>query len=197
MYCIIITGIPASGKTTTAKFLGERLNLPVISKDAVKELLYDTVGFHSRKEKIILGTAAMNIMYHMAEQLMKAGLPFILENNFENVSRAGLCRILDAYSCKAITVALTGDYRVLYKRFLERNASPDRHRGHVVNSYPEEEIKEETPQLSYEAFVEGIAARGMDSFILPGPRITLDTTDFSKVDMEALAASIALYGNTD
>lgn len=197
MYCIIITGIPASGKTTTAKSLGERLNLPVISKDSVKELLYDTVGFHSRKEKIVLGTAAMNIMYHMAEQLMKVSLPFILENNFENVSRAGLCRILDAYSYKAITVALTGDYHVLYKRFLERNTSPDRHRGHVVNSYPEKQIKGDTPQLSYEAFVEGITARGMDGFALPGPRITLDTTDFSKVNMEALAASIALYRNAD
>ena len=54
MYCILITGIPASGKTTTARFLGERLNLPVISKDAVKEHLYDTVGFRSRSEKVIL-----------------------------------------------------------------------------------------------------------------------------------------------
>ena len=191
MYCILITGIPASGKTTMAAFLGDKMNLPVISKDAVKELLYDTIGFRTRSEKVKLGTAAMNIMYHMAEQLMKSSLPFILENNFETVSKPGLCRILNTFSYKAVTVTLTGDYPVLYKRFLERNNNPTRHRGHVVNCYPEEPSPEHTPQISYEDFVNGITSRGMDAFTVHGPHITLDTTDFHQVDKEALAQEIA------
>ena len=48
MFCILVTGIPAAGKSTMAKFLGEQLQLPVLSKDGIKELLYDTVGFRSR-----------------------------------------------------------------------------------------------------------------------------------------------------
>ncbi len=71
MYCIIITGIPASGKSVMAEFLSEKLDLPVFSKDKIKELLYDDVGFRSREEKVRLGIAAMNIMYHAAEQLMR------------------------------------------------------------------------------------------------------------------------------
>ena len=67
MYCILVTGIPASGKSTLAEFLGKRLHLPVLSKDRIKELLYDTVGFRSREEKVQLGTAAMEIMYYAAE----------------------------------------------------------------------------------------------------------------------------------
>ena len=35
--CIIITGQPGSGKTTLAKKLGERLWMPVISRDEIKE----------------------------------------------------------------------------------------------------------------------------------------------------------------
>ena len=138
MRCVLITGIPAAGKSTLAGYLGEQLNLPVLSKDRVKELLYDTVGFRSRAEKVRLGIAAMEIMYYAAEQLMLCGRQFIMENNFEIVSRKGLLDILDRHDCQALTVTLTGDYQIIYHRFLARNQSPDRHRGHVVNTqYPE------------------------------------------------------------
>ena len=85
MYCIIIAGIPASGKTSLADHLARKLDLPVFSKDRIKEILYDDIGFHCREEKVRLGIAAMNTMYYLARQLMARGLPFILENNFENI----------------------------------------------------------------------------------------------------------------
>lgn len=50
MYCILITGIPAAGKSTMAEFLSHKLAFPVISKDKIKELLFDDVGFNSREE---------------------------------------------------------------------------------------------------------------------------------------------------
>ena len=78
MYCILVTGIPAAGKSTMAKVVSEKLKLPVISKDTIKELLFDNVGFQSRTEKVKLGIASMEIMYYVASQLMKAGQPFIL-----------------------------------------------------------------------------------------------------------------------
>ena len=55
MYCILVTGIPAAGKSTMAKVMSEKLKLPVISKDTIKELLFDNVGFQSRAEKVKLG----------------------------------------------------------------------------------------------------------------------------------------------
>lgn len=186
-YCIIVTGIPASGKSTLAKELGKRLDLPVFSKDAVKERLYDTLGFQSREEKIRLGIAAMNIMYDIAEQMMKCGKPFLLENNFENESKDGLIRILKAYRCKVLTITLTGDYQVIYQRFVKRNTSPDRHRGHVVNDcYPEKVPLKEASLLSYQDFTEGIKTRGMDRFTINGPSLRIDTTDFANLDIEKI-----------
>ncbi len=73
MYCILITGIPASGKTTLAKYIASELSIPMFSKDQMKELLFDEVGFHSREEKVSLGVASMELMYYAAEQLMKCG----------------------------------------------------------------------------------------------------------------------------
>ena len=73
MYCILVTGIPAAGKSTMAETIAERMKLPVISKDTIKELLFDNVGFQSREEKVNLGIASMEIMYYVAGQLMEGG----------------------------------------------------------------------------------------------------------------------------
>ena len=191
MYCILVTGIPAAGKSTMAKELGKQLNIPVISKDSIKEILFDTVGFKCRSEKVALGIGAMEIMYYCAEQLMQTGAPFILENNFENSSKEGLEKILDKYQYTPITVVMTGDYRVIYERFLERNQSPERHRGHVVNTqYPEVSPTNEVGTVLYEHFVGGIKNRGMDSFCIGENRIVVDTTDFSNVDIDTIIQNI-------
>lgn len=186
MYCILVTGIPASGKSTLAAWLSDQLGLPLLSKDGIKELLFDRLGFRSREEKVQLGLAGMDILYYAAEQLMKVGLPFILENNFEHVSRDALLALLERYRCTAITVALTGDYETIYRRFLARDASPQRHPGHVFNDcYPHEGERREPP-LSFERFVASIERRGMDAFSANGPRIVVDTTDFERVDLAQL-----------
>lgn len=198
MYCILVTGIPAAGKSTMAEALSERLKIPVISKDTIKELLFDNVGFQSRAEKVKLGIASMEIMYYAAGQLMKAGQPFILENNFEYSSEQGMKNLLEKYQYSALTITLTGDYKVIYQRFLERESSPDRHRGHVVNDcYPEK--KENNPKtlkaktISYENYVRGIEQRGFDAFCVDGRQIKVDTTDFSRINMEELFSRIEVW----
>lgn len=194
MYCILLTGIPAAGKSTMAEFLSEQLELPVISKDKIKEILFDELGFGSREEKVKLGVASMEIMYDMAEQLMTCRKPFILENNFETASKEGLMTRLNRYSYQAVTVTLTGDYSVIYQRFLARNESPDRHRGHVVNDcYPEKTPNHKVTPVSYEGFVAGITKRGMDTFTANGPQIVVDTTDFEKVQREEVLRQILAF----
>lgn len=198
MYCILVTGIPAAGKSTMAEAISERLKLPVISKDTIKELLFDHVGFQSRAEKVKLGIASMEIMYYAAGQLMKAGQPFILENNFEYSSEQGIRSLLEKYQYPALTITLTGDYKVIYQRFLKRENSPDRHRGHVVNDcYPEKKENNPPPlkadPVSYENFVCGIEQRGFDAFCVDGRQIKVDTTDFSTINMEELFSKIEAW----
>ena len=138
MYCILVAGMPASGKSTIAVRISESLGIPMLSKDSIKEVLFDDLGFHSRAEKVQLGTAAMHILYYAAAQLMKAGKPFILENNFEDASIPGIMALLETHHYTAVTVRLTGDPEVIYRRFAARDLSDTRHRGHVVNDcYPE------------------------------------------------------------
>ena len=70
-------------------------------------MLFDDLGFHSRAEKVQLGTAAMHILYYAAAQLMKVGKPFILENNFEDASIPGIMALLETHHYTAVTVRLT------------------------------------------------------------------------------------------
>ena len=193
MYCILVTGIPAAGKSTIARKLSKELDLPVISKDDIKEIMFDDVGFRSRDEKVALGVAAMDIMYYVAEQFMKLDKAFILENNFEHSSKEGLYYILDKYSYKAITVTLTGDYEKIYERYAIRNNSQERHRGHVVNDcYPEREADKGkiVPAIPFENYVEAFVGRGMDSFVGNGPQIKVDTTNLENIDIVKIAEQI-------
>lgn len=51
MFCILVTGIPAAGKSTMAEFLAKRLNLPLISKD---QIVVDTTDFSKADYEAIL-----------------------------------------------------------------------------------------------------------------------------------------------
>lgn len=191
MYCILVTGLPASGKSTLARALGEALSLPVLSKDDVKELLFDDVGFDSRAEKVALGVAALDAMFYAARQMLRCGIPVILENNCENATREPLQRLLSDTHATPITVMLTCEPHVLHERFVRRNTSPDRHRGHVVNDhYPERTPGKPVEPPAFDAFWSTMTARGMADFAVDGPRIELDMTHPETADVPALAARI-------
>lgn len=193
-FVILVTGIPASGKSALAERLSVDLGLPWFSKDRIKEELFDTVGFASREEKVRLGTAGTEVLYYLAQQMMQCGKPFILENNFEASSRPELIRLLERYGYRALTLRLTGDYARIYERFVQRESSPLRHPGHVTNSrYFKEEGAVKSPTITLEQYIAGIQAREMDSFSAGGPVITVDTTDFSKVDWKELYQEIESF----
>ena len=72
------------------------------------------------------------------------------------------------------------------------------HRGHVVNDcYPEKKVNHLKPlkakTISYEDFACGIEKRGFDAFRVGERQIKVDTTDFSKIDMEKLFSQIAAW----
>ncbi|EKQ56043.1 MULTISPECIES: AAA family ATPase [unclassified Clostridium] len=184
MYIILIAGMPASGKTTFAKRLSEELQIPMVSKDEIKEILFDTVGFHSREEKVALGVGSMNIMYLFAESLMRTNKLIILENNFENISKPKLQELINKYHCTPITVLFDGDMKTIYNRFIERDKSPTRHRGHVVNTEYPESINSNSisPQIKFEDFQKTFEERGIRHFNISDDTIKIDTTDFDKVN---------------
>lgn len=192
MFCILVAGMPAAGKSTLAKRLSRELGLPMFSKDAIKETLYDTLGFSSREEKVRLGVAANEIMLKSAGSCFACGQSCILENNFETATNPRLHAMLQESGARPIVVMLGGEMRAIYARYARRDQSPDRHRGHVVNDcYPEKpgsEGKHHT--IDYETFVSSMTARGMNQPPVHGDVIMVDTTKIESVDYSAIFAAI-------
>jgi predicted kinase len=46
---ILVSGAPGAGKTTIAARLSRNLRMPMVSKDAVKESLFDSLGWSDRE----------------------------------------------------------------------------------------------------------------------------------------------------
>jgi len=177
---ILVTGLPASGKSGFSRYAGEKLGIPVLEKDHYKEILFDTIGFGCREEKLKLGVAAMELMYDQAQQLLKMGMSVILDNNFENSSLEGVKKLAADFDCRLITLRFEDDIAAIHRRFVRRDRDPRRHRGHVLNTrYPETEGREEYIPLSLEAFESKCRQRGMLDFY-PGGQLILVRLDSFK-----------------
>ena len=165
MNLILIAGLPATGKSRFASYLQQ-----------------------SHDEKTKLNHAALESLYYAARQILAAGSSVILENNFEWYALPGLEQMIAAYGCEPITIFFGGDERVIYRRYVERNADPTRHRGHVLSTcYPEKDNIGVIPEpISLQEFQESFRKRGMSVFRIGEKRIDVDTTDFSKVDYDAI-----------
>ena len=193
---ILIAGLPASGKSTFATHLGKELGLPMLSKDRIKELLFDSLGFRSREEKVALSIAGTGLLYYYAESLMQTKQDFILETNFETVHKPGLLRLLETYSYRSLTVRFGGDYEAVYRRYVEREQSEERHAGHKTSKAyppPDETAPLLGPSLSFEEFVRGVQTRGIHDFSIGGDEIAVDATCFENVRTEEIILKVRAF----
>ena len=138
MNLIIISGLPATGKSTIAKALSEKLNFPLIAKDIIKESLFDTLGVKDRNWSRTLGKASNEFLYELTDKLLADGYSLIIENAFEKqFAEPRLKEILKLHKPNVLEVHCMTDPAVRRRRFIERDESGNRHVGHVdALNYP-------------------------------------------------------------
>lgn len=194
MAVIVLTGMPATGKSTICKYLTESFGYPVVEKDAIKEQLFDTIGFQSYPEKRRLDHAANAIVLHMTEQLLRAGQSVIIDNNFDDISQKAFRELTGRYQMTCMTVFLKGNPDVLYERYVKRDKAHARHLGHILQEhYPPREGDCLDYAMTRAEFEDKFLKRGMDHFFCPGGRIEVDTSDFEKVNPARIVEQIQEY----
>lgn len=176
---ILITGRPATGKSCLANTISDALNIPVISKDGFKEILFDEVGGEDRQWSNKLGKASFKLIDYVLEGQLKAGNSIILESplnpEFENKK---FQQWQEKYEFQAIQIICDGDNDVLFERFKQRAIDNNRHIGHQ-DAESLGEFKE--------MFQKPVGEQRID---IDATVIQIDTTDFSKVDEDLIIQQI-------
>jgi len=133
---LIVTGSPAAGKTTLTTKLASELELPVLSKDLVKESLFDSVGAESLAASQRLGRAAYGVVFAVAHELLGSGVSLILEAPFiRGVSDADIEALIDIST--AAFVVCTPRPEIVVDRYRRRAINRARYRGHMDQVRPE------------------------------------------------------------
>ena len=126
----MITGPPASGKTSVAGELAQRLKVPFVSKDTFKERLYETFGSGDELQARI-DDAGLAILFSVVESQLREGVSVAAESNFDaNSDVEPFRRLADEHGVAVVQVHIGGEVDELVAKFVRRAAEGDRHPGH-------------------------------------------------------------------
>jgi predicted kinase len=128
---LIVTGLPCSGKTTVARKIAAELGLPLLTKDDIKERLFDTLGWSDRNWSRKLGGATYELLYYVIETMLASGISLAVESNFPPLeTQERLRKIKEKTSFRAAIIECVAQSDVLQERWRHRAERGSRHPGH-------------------------------------------------------------------
>lgn len=104
-----------------------------LTKDAVKEILSDDIGFSSREENKRLSVASVDVMKHVFSQYAFLGSDLILEANFHKAEIDDLKRLSGLHGFTLFLLFLQGETDELFARFTNRIRNEGRHPAHCTD----------------------------------------------------------------
>jgi predicted kinase len=131
-YIVVVLGRPASGKSTISARIEERWGLPVVSKDAVKEILFDTIGTGDRAWSMGLGRPSFALLDHIIQLQLRTGRPFLIDAAYNaELENEKFRRWQEQYGFVAVQIHCIAQPDELVRRFVARARDGTRHPGHA------------------------------------------------------------------
>lgn len=173
---IVVTGLPGTGKTTLSREIAEALDIPLIAKDDIKEIMFDTIGWSDKAFSAKLAHATFGIMDYITEQHLKTGSSILLESNYSpKLASNKFQKWQQLFDCAIVQIVCQTNIDVLAHRYADRAKNTTRHPGHLDN----ETI--ETYRINYLKRIENGEDQPLD---VDGAVRIVDTTDFNTVNTE-------------
>lgn len=176
---ILVTGLPCTGKTTIATNIAKYFDFPFITKDRLKERLFDTVSSGDREISKKLSYATFSILDYLIESMLEASSSFLMEGNFSSSKVfKPFADYKERYNFQLIVIECQTEGKILLERFRQRAKSGERHPGHM-DFMLIDEIKEDL-----------LRGRPETPIQHADQTITLNTTNFNTIDLEDVISKI-------
>ena len=130
-FVVVVQGGAAVGKTTLARRLANDLQIGLLSKDDIKEALFDTLKISSREESRLLGIAVSRSLYEFMGQMIATGRDLVVESVFNNSFADNEFELMRSkHDANFIQIYCYTDDSTRERRFLERIESHTRNPRH-------------------------------------------------------------------
>lgn len=178
---ILVSGVPATGKTTFATWLSSEIGVPLLCRDHVFEKYKEVTK--SKFENLLLGDeeqyltrlweASSGLYWFLCEEIMKSLSPLIIESSFGNDVKEIINDLIGKYKYHTVNVHLDAPLETICCRFSERS-----------NEIPVDDLK---------IVLQDGKIKSASDFRYGDCIIHVDTTDFSMVSYEDIAEQIRQY----
>jgi predicted kinase len=175
---VLIGGAPGTGKTTLGQRIAGEFALPLFTKDTLKEVLFDALGWSDVAWSRRLGVASVALLFSIAAAQLAAGRSLILESNFRpEFDTPRVLELLRQWPAVPIQCFCQAAPDVVARRFQHRWEAGVRHPGHVEHEQ-----------------IDTFAATHLQQHYAPleigGTCFELDTTDFATLELAPVLAAI-------
>lgn len=156
---VIVSGTPASGKTSVARPLAEALGFPLISKDDIKEPLFMALGGPPNDEEYShrLGHAAMEVLWALACHCPQV----VLEANFRTGSQYERDKVA-GLGGQVVEVHCRVDLDEAKQRFAERAKKERKHPAHAKQEITLDQLAEYAEPFGIHPVIELDSVRKAD-----------------------------------
>jgi deoxyadenosine/deoxycytidine kinase len=175
---IIVSGPSCSGKSTLAKKISEKFQIPLITKDDIKELIFDNLGWSDRKWSKKVGGTSNKLLIHFLDSVLISRKPIMIESNFKSeIDTKPISEMVSRFGYLPLQIMCQCDGKVLFERFKKRSESSERHPGH-------------NDSKNYKEFKEMLLKGKLEPLEIEGETIIFDTTDFNNLDFDSVYEKI-------
>ncbi|HSX05277.1 MAG TPA: AAA family ATPase [Candidatus Saccharimonadales bacterium] len=182
MQLIIIHGATSTGKTTLAQRLAADTGITAVLKDAYKEEIFDTLP---KPPNLVLWKkielASWRNIYDHVRRAQANNEPIIIEGNFMGPQRRTVAKLVGSNDTIK-EIYCYADRGVVQNRYRERYRSGARHKGHRDHLW--------YGKLLLDGVLDKIGLGNARPLKLSHRLLTVDTTDFSKVNYDRILAFV-------